>query len=86
MRCDNYGAFVLAWKSAPNPRSSYARTERYARILTSVASCEVESNDRGVFMHLHRDGGRRLSLRLFNEATIASFVSVRQTASPYPNI
>ncbi|MDA0748427.1 MAG: helix-turn-helix domain-containing protein [bacterium] len=54
MRCDDYGAFGLAWKSATNLRGSYERAERYARMLTSVSTHEVETTDNGAFMHLHR--------------------------------
>lgn len=82
MRCDDYGVFGLAWKSAANLRGSYDRAERYARVLTSVSSYEVENTDRGALMHLHRVGERHLGMRLSNEATIASIVSIsRQVAS-----
>lgn len=81
MRCDDYGAFGLAWKSAPDLRGSYRRAERYARVLTSVSTYEVEPRGDGAFMHLHRAGERRLGLRLSNEATIASMMSISQQAS-----
>ncbi|HHP7243549.1 MAG TPA: AraC family transcriptional regulator [Elainellaceae cyanobacterium] len=81
MRCDDYGAFGLAWKSATNLRGSYERAERYARVLTSVSTYEVERADQGAFMHLHRGGDRRLGMRLSNEATIASIVSISQQVS-----
>lgn len=78
MHCDDYGAFGLAWKSATNLRASFERAERYARILTSVSTYEVVETQEGVFMHLHRDGDRRLGLQMSNEATIASIVSISQ--------
>lgn len=82
MRCDDYGAFGLAWKSALNLRGSYARAERYARLLTSVSSYEVREADEGVFMHLHRAGDRvNVGLRLSNEATIASIMAISQEVS-----
>ena len=81
MRCGDYGAFGLAWKSATDLRRSYARAERYARLLTDVATYEVEPVDRGAFMHLHRGGPRRLGLRLSNEATIASIASISREVS-----
>ena len=81
MRCDDYGAFGLAWKSATDLRGSYARAERYARVLTNVATYEVEPVAGGAFMHLHRDGPRRLGLRLSNEATIASIASISRQVS-----
>lgn len=81
MRCDDYGAFGLAWKSALNLRGSYERAERYARVLTSVSTYEVQDAEEGVYMHLHREGARRLGLRLSNEATIASIASISQQVS-----
>jgi len=82
MRCDDYGAFGLAWKSATDLRGSYERAERHARVLTSVSTYEVERIDGGALVHLHREGERRLGLRLSNEATLASVVSIsRQTSS-----
>lgn len=82
MRCDDYGAFGLAWKSATTLRGSFDRAERYALVLTSVAMYEVEPAPGGAFMHLHREGERRLGLRLSNEATLASIASIsREVAS-----
>jgi AraC-like DNA-binding protein len=81
MHCDDYGAFGLAWKSAADLRGSYARAERYARMLTSVSTYEVEMADDGAFVHLHRMGKRSLGMRLSNEATIASIASISQQVS-----
>lgn len=78
MGCDDYGAFGLAWKSATTLRGSYERAERYARVLTSVSTHEIEKVDDGVFMHLHRAGERNLGMRFSNEATIASIASISQ--------
>jgi len=84
MRCDDYGAFGLAWKSATTLLGSYDRAERYALVLTSVSTYEVEKTVNGAFLHLHRDGERRLGLRLSNEATIASIASISQEVSSEP--
>ena len=82
MRCENYGAFGLAWKSAPNLLGSCERASRYARVLTSVATYQVREAEEGVYMHLHRDGDRaQLGLRLSNEATIASIAAISQEVS-----
>lgn len=82
MRCDDYGAFGLAWKSALNLRGSYTRAERYARLLTSVSSYEVLETDDGIYMRLHRDGDRaQTGLRLSNEATLASIAAISQEVS-----
>jgi AraC-like DNA-binding protein len=81
MRCDDYGAFGLAWKSALNLRDSFERAERYARVLTSVSTYQVRDAEEGVYMHLHREGERRLGLRLSNEATIASIAAISEEIS-----
>lgn len=84
MRCDDYGAFGLAWKSATTLRGSYDRAERYGLVLTSVSVHEVEPTFNGAFMHLHREGERRLGLRLSNEATLASIVSISREVASSP--
>lgn len=82
MRCEDYGAFGLAWKSALDLRGSCERADRYARVLTSVTSYELQEVDEGVYMYLHRDGDRsKLGLRLSNEASIASIVAISQEVS-----
>ena len=81
MRCDDYGAFGLAWKSAVNLRGSYERAERYARVLSTVSTYQVERVNQGAYIHLHRLGERRLGMRLSNEATIASILSISREVS-----
>ena len=81
MRCDDYGAFGLAWKSAVDLRGSYQRAERYGRVLTSVSAYEVRAEDGRVFMMLHRDGERRLGLRLSNEQTIVAITEISREVS-----
>lgn len=81
MRCEDYGAFGLAWKSALSLRGSYERAERYARALSNVSMYQVREAEEGVYMELHRDGERTLGLRLSNEATIASIAAISQEVS-----
>ena len=81
MRCEEYGAFGLAWKSALNLRGSCDRAERYARVLTSVTTYQVRDAAEGIYMQVNRDGERRLGLRLSNEATIASIAAISQEVS-----
>ncbi len=81
MICDDYGAFGLAWKSAPNLRASYDRAERFGRRLTSVSTYTVEAVKGGAFLNLHRDGERHLGMRLSNESTIAALHAISQEAS-----
>lgn len=84
MRSDDYGPFGFAWKSAPTLRGSFERAARYALVLTSVAGYEVEDCLGGAFMHLHREGERRLGMRLSNEATLASIVAISREVSSQP--
>ena len=81
MRCDDYGAFGLAWKSAVDLRGSYQRAERYGRVLTSVSAYEVRAESGRMFMMLHRDGERRLGLRLSNEQTIVAITEISREVS-----
>lgn len=76
MQCDDYGAFGLAWKTAPDLRGSYARAERYGKVLTSVSTYEVRAEDGKWFMMLHRSGPRRLGLRLSNEQTLVAVTQI----------
>ena len=81
MRCDDYGAFGLAWKTAVDLRRSYDRAERYGKVLTSVSTYEVKSEAGNVYMMLHRDGERRLGLRLSNEQTITAIAQISREVS-----
>lgn len=84
MRCDEYGALGLAWKAAPTLMGSFARVERYERLWTSVVEYELRPVDRGTLFILHREGERRLGLRLSNEAPLASAVSISRQVCPVP--
>jgi AraC-like DNA-binding protein len=84
MRCDEYGALGLAWKAAPDLMGSLARIERYARVWTSVVEYELHPDPRGVLLVLQRTGARRLGLRLSNETSLASAVSIARQVSPVP--
>ncbi len=82
MRPNDYGALGLAWKSASTVRDSLDRVVRYCRLWTDTMAYEIEDGPGGAYFLLHRDGDRRLGLRLSNEATAASALSlIRQTAS-----
>lgn len=84
MRCDEYGALGLAWKAAPTLLASCSRVERYARIWTGVVTYEIREDPRGILFILHRPGERRLGMRLSNEATLASAVSISRQVCPVP--
>ena len=84
MRCDEYGAFGLAWKSAVDLRRSYQRAERYGRVLTSVSTYELRSESGRFFIILRRAGERRLGLRLSNEQTIVAITQISREVSRRP--
>lgn len=84
MRLDEYGALGLAFKAATTLGGSYARVERYARLWTSVVEYELRPDPDGTLFILHRAGERRLGLRLSNEATLASSISLARQVSPVP--
>jgi len=84
MRLDEYGALGLAFKAATTLGASYARVERYARLWTTVVEYELRPDPQGTLFILHRPGERRLGMRLSNEATLASAVSVARQVSPVP--
>lgn len=72
MRCDEYGAFGLAWKSAPNLRGSYVRSERYGRVLGSAEAYTLQQTDDGWLFDLEKDGDGRLGVQLSNEASLSA--------------
>ena len=76
MRPDEYGALGLAWKAAPTLLGSFSRVERYAQLWTSFAQYELKTINNGVLFIEHRDGPRRLGMRLSIEADLASGVSL----------
>jgi AraC-like DNA-binding protein len=84
MRPDEYGALGLAWKAAPNLLGSFRRVERYWRLWTSVTQYELEETSRGMLYVQHREGFRRLGMRISIEATLASSVSLSRQVSPRP--
>ncbi|MDF0595962.1 AraC family transcriptional regulator [Psychromarinibacter halotolerans] len=84
MRLDEYGALGLAFKAATTLGASFARVERYARLWTSVVEYELRPDSAGTLFILHRTGDRRLGMRLSNEATLASAVSLARQVCPEP--
>ena len=72
MRSDDYGAFGLAWKSAPSLRGSFARSERYGHVLGSAETYSVEKTSNGVFFGLEKAGDGRTGMLLSNEASMAA--------------
>ncbi len=81
MRCDDYGAFGLAFKSAPNLLGSYARVERFGKVVTSIANFRVERSGTSVFMEVVQGPHRRLGLKMTNELALAAAMSLSREVS-----
>ena len=81
MRSDEYGAFGLAWKSAPNLRGSYARSERYGHVLGSAETYSLEKTNDGWFFNLEKAGDARLGMRLSNEASMSAVDAISKEVS-----
>ena len=81
MRCDDYGAFGLAFKSAPDLLGSYARVERYGKVVTSIANFRVERSGTSVFMEVIQGRDRRLGLEMTNELALAAAMSISREVS-----
>lgn len=86
MRSDEYGAFGLAWKSAPDLRGSYARSERYGHVLGSAETYSLDATDDGVFFSLDKAGDGSLGMLLSNEASMSAVATISQEVSTAPFI
>ncbi|MEL6690820.1 MAG: AraC family transcriptional regulator [Pseudomonadota bacterium] len=84
MRPDEYGALGLAWKAAPNLLGSFSRVARYWRLWTSFTMYELTETPEGILFSEHREGDRRLGMRLSIEADLASGVSLSRQVSAQP--
>jgi len=81
MRADEYGAFGLAWKSAPNLHGSFVRSERYGRVLGNAETYSIERSPEGVFFSLDKDGDGSLGMLLSNEASMSAVVTLCKQVS-----
>ena len=81
MRSDEYGAFGLAWKSAPNLRGSYVRSERYGRVLGNAETYALETTPDGIFFSLEKAGDGRPGMLLSNEASMSAVDTISREVS-----
>ncbi|MEQ8405714.1 MAG: AraC family transcriptional regulator ligand-binding domain-containing protein [Oceanicaulis sp.] len=84
MKSDEYGAFGLAWKSAPNLRGSYVRSERYGHVLGSAETYALQKGDGGWFFNLEKAGDGRLGMTLSNEASMSAVDVISKEVSTAP--
>jgi AraC-like DNA-binding protein len=81
MRSDEYGAFGLAWKSAPDLRGSYTRSERYGRVLGNAETYRLEPHPNGAFFSLDKAGDGSLGMLLSNEASLSAVATISAEVS-----
>ncbi|MFK8014232.1 MAG: AraC family transcriptional regulator ligand-binding domain-containing protein [Gammaproteobacteria bacterium] len=81
MHSDEYGAFGLAWKSAPNLRGSYVRSQRYGHVLGTAETYALEPTDGGHFFSLDKAGDGRLGMLLSNEASMSAVDRISREVS-----
>ena len=81
MRCDEYGAFGLAFKSAVTLESSYLRTERYGRVVTSIANFRLVRGQRTSLMAVIEGRGQRLGLQMTSELALAAACALSREVS-----
>lgn len=81
MRCDEYGAFGLAFKTAVDLAGSYERVERYGKIITSLANFRRVPGDGTTFMEVIEGRGARLGLRMVNELALAAALALSREVS-----
>jgi len=72
MRCEEYGAFGLAFKSAVDLEGSYRRVERYGRVVTSVANFRLVPMERATFFEVIPGTPDRRGLRLTHELALGA--------------
>jgi len=84
MRCDDYGAFGLAFKSATDLLSSFQRVERYGRVVTSVANYTVVRGGDSAFMAIRKGEDRRLGERMATELAVAAGTAISREVSSEP--
>ena len=84
MRCDDYGAFGLAFKSAVDLWGSFQRVERFGKIVTTIANFTVEPGDDSSFLTVHQADEPRLGLKLTNELAVAAATALSREVSVQP--
>ena len=81
MRCDDYGAFGLAFKSATDLLNSFQRVERYGRIVTSVANYTVVRGEGSAFMAVNKGDNTRLGETMVTELAVAAGTAISREVS-----
>lgn len=81
MRCNDYGAFGLAFKSAVTLLGSFKRVERFGKVVTSIANYSIDRRDLSAFMRVHEGEHKRLGLHMTNELAVAAATALSREVS-----
>ena len=84
MKSDEYGAFGLAWKSAPDLRGSFARSARYGHVLGNAETYSLEQSNEGWFFCLDKAGNAEAGMLLSNEASMSAVMTICQEVATQP--
>jgi AraC-like DNA-binding protein len=83
MKCEEYGAAGLAFKSAPTLRQSFSRMDRYSKLFNTASAFALADKGETVWWTHHRTEPARAGLHLSNEGALATFVTLcREATSP----
>lgn len=81
MRCDDYGVFGLAFKSAPDLFGSYRRVERFGKVVTSIANFRVERSAGSVVMEVIPGKEQRPGLTMTNQLAVSAALAISREVS-----
>ena len=81
MQSNEYGAFGLAWKSAPTLRGSCLRSERYGQVLGRAERYALHKGEGGWFFELEKEGDGRPGMHLSNEASMSAIDVISKEVS-----
>lgn len=89
MRCDDYGAFGLAFKTAPHLLGSYRRVERFGRVVTSIANFSVVESPGRVRLEVIPGPEKRPGLAMTDQLALAAAMAISREVSlidPMPKV
>ncbi len=84
MRCDDYGAFGLAFKSALELGGSYRRVERYGRVVTSASNFRLVEGGETSLLSVIPGLPDRPGLRLTNELALSAALALSREVGRRP--
>ena len=80
VRCEDFGAVGLAWKTAPTLRRSFERMDRYVQLFNRVSAFALEDHGDEAWWTHRRTSPDRRGMYLSNEGALATFVTIWREA------